>query len=132
MASPAKVLQDRTRNFAIRIVRLCRKLPATAEARIIGSQLLRSGTSVGANYRAVCRARSKAEFAAKMGLVIEEADETVFWLELLLNLEIFRENQLKDLLSEANQLVAIFVSSRRTILRVDQREESTAWHQIVS
>jgi four helix bundle protein len=126
LASSAQVLQNRTRDFAIRVVRLCRKLPATAEARIIGSQLLRSGTSVGANYRAVCRTRSKAEFAAKMGLVIEEADETVFWLELLLNLEIFRENQLKDLLSEANQLVAIFVSSRRTILRVNQREESTA------
>lgn len=94
--------------------------------------MLRSGTSVGANYRAVCRARSRAEFAAKMGLVIEEADETVFWLELLLNLAIFRENQLKDLLSEANELVAIFVSSRRTVLRVNEREESAAWDRKVS
>lgn len=132
VATSAQALQDRTRSFAIRVVKLCRRLPATAEARIIGSQLLRSGTSVGANYRAVCRARSRAEFAAKMGLVIEEADVTVFSLELLLNLAIFRENQLKDLLSEANELVAIFVSSRRTVLRVNEREESTAWDRKVS
>jgi four helix bundle protein len=120
------MLKDRTRAFAIRIVRLCRKLPATAEGRIIASQLLRSGTSVGANYRAVCRARSKAEFAAKMGIVIEEADETAFWLELLLNLGFFHQSQLQDLLSEANQLVAIFVSSRRTALAIDRREGSGA------
>jgi four helix bundle protein len=116
MATSAKALRDRTRLFAIRIVRLCRSLPPTDEGRIIRKQLLRSGTSVGANYRAVCRARSKVEFAAKMGVVIEEADETEFWLELLLDLGLFSEHQLEELLSEANQLVAIFVSSRRTVL----------------
>ena len=116
MPTSAQALKDRTRMFAIRIVRLCRKLPSTAEGRIIGSQLLRSGMSVGANYRAVCRARSKAEFAAKMGIVIEEADETAFWLELLLNLELFSRHQLENLFSEADQLVTIFVSSRRTAL----------------
>ena len=116
MPTSAQALKDRTRMFAIRIVRLWRKLPSTAEGRIIGSQLLRSGMSVGANYIAVCRARSKAEFAAKMGIVIEEADETVFWLELLLNLELFSQHQLENLFSETDQLVAIFVSSRRTVL----------------
>ena len=123
MVTSAQILRDRTRIFAIRIVRLCRRLPATPEGRIIATQLIRSGTSVGANYRAVCRARSKAEFAAKMGVVIEEADETTFWLELLVNLGFFRESQLKDLLSEANELVAIFVSSRRTVLGANRVAE---------
>ena len=78
MVTTATLLQDRTKQFAIRIVKLYRSLPKTEEARIIGRQLLRSGTSVAANYRAVCRARSKAEFIAKIGVVVEEADETVF------------------------------------------------------
>jgi four helix bundle protein len=78
-----KNLKDRTKQFALRVMRLYRALPRREEARIIGRQILRSGTSVGANYRAACRARSKAEFVAKLGIVLEEADETVFWLELL-------------------------------------------------
>ncbi len=81
----ATVLKDRTKAFALRILKLCRSLPKTDEARTIGRQLLRSGTSVAANYRAVCRARSKAEFVAKIGVVVEEADETAFWLELLVD-----------------------------------------------
>jgi four helix bundle protein len=84
------------------------------EALVIGKQLLRSGTSVGANYRAACRARSKAEFIAKVGIVLEEADETVFWLELLLESGIARSPQLEDLTQEANELTAIFVTSLRT------------------
>jgi four helix bundle protein len=83
MVYQAVELKDRTKQFAVRIVKLFRSLPRTDEARIIGKQVLRSGTSVAANYRAVCRARSKAEFIAKVGVVVEEADETVFWLELL-------------------------------------------------
>lgn len=81
---------------------------------MIGRQLLRAGTSVAANYRALYRARSKAEFIAKMGVVIEEADETVFWLELLVDAGLVREERMKSLLAEANALVAIFVASRRT------------------
>lgn len=77
-------LRLRTKQFALRILRLYRALPAKEEARILGRQVLRSGTSVGANYRAACRARSRAEFIAKLGIVLEEVDETVFWLELLL------------------------------------------------
>lgn len=87
------------------------------ESKIIGSQLLRCGTSVGANYRTVCRARSRAEFAAKLGIVVEEADEAVFWLELLVDTGIFSRRQLQGLLAEANELVAIFVASRQTIMK---------------
>ncbi len=110
-------LRDRTKRFAIRIVRLFRLLPKTDEARTIGRQLLRSGTSVAANYRAVCRARSKAEFIAKIGVVVEEADETVFWLELLIDTGIIAREKLNDLLKEANELLAIFAASQITAKR---------------
>ena len=83
MKNKAVELKERTKSFARRIIRLIRALPSCAESRIIGNQLLRAGTSVAANYRAVCRARSRAEFLAKLGVVIEEADESAFWLELL-------------------------------------------------
>jgi four helix bundle protein len=89
-------------------------LPKTDEAHIIGKQLLRAATSVGANYRAACRSRSKAEFVAKLGLVLEEADETVFWLELLVEARIVPAEKLQNLVAEANELTAIFVSSLRT------------------
>lgn len=107
-------LRERTKAFAIRIIRLFRLLPRTEEARVIGRQFLRSGTSVAANYRAACRARSKAEFTAKMGIVVEEADETVFWLELLVDAQVIRREQVADLFTEANELVAIFAASQRT------------------
>ena len=110
-------LRERTRRLAVRIVRLCRSLPRTMEAKTIASQLLRCGTSVGANYRAVCRARSRAEFAAKLGIVVEEADEVIFWLELLIDTGIITRNQSEELLAEANELVAIFVTSRQTVMR---------------
>ena len=90
-------LKNRTKKFAIRIVKLFRSLPKTEEARVIGKQVLRSGTSVAANYRAVCRARSKAEFVAKIGGVVEEADETVFWLELLIETGILEAKLLNSL-----------------------------------
>ena len=112
-----EILKDRTKQFAIRIVKLFKALPQTDEARIIGKQLLRSGTSVGANYRAVCRARSTAEFIAKIGIVVEEADETVFWLELMMETEIFTSSKLTLLLDEANELLAIFAASQITAKR---------------
>lgn len=111
---PAEELKKRTKQFAIRIVKLFRSLPRSEEARVIGRQVLRSGTSVAANYRAVCRARSKAEFIAKVGVVVEEADETVLWLELLIDTGIVSEKQLSGLLAEANELLAIFAASQRT------------------
>ena len=114
MVTQATLLQSRTKQFAIRIVKLFRSLPRTEEARVIGKQVLRSGTSVAANYRAVCRARSKAEFIAKVGVVVEEADETVFWLELLSETGIVEQRKLVELLLEANELLAIFAASQRT------------------
>lgn len=112
--SQSEELRERTKKFALRIVKLFRSLPRTEEARVLGKQVLHSGTSVAANYRAVCRARSKAEFIAKVGMVVEEADETVFWLELLADSGIVGESQAVGLLDEARQLVAMFAASRRT------------------
>jgi len=110
----AEELKKRTKAFAIRVVNLFRRLPRTEEARTIGRQLLRSGTSVAANYRAVCRSRSKAEFVAKIGIVVEEIDETIFWIELMADTEIFKKERLKDLVTKANELLAIFAASQRT------------------
>src|ERR1022692_790160 len=114
MKRDSSALKLRTKDFALRVLRLCRSLPRTEEARILGSQLLRSSTSIGANYRAACRGRSRAEFVAKLGIVLEEADETVFWLELIQEAAIFPEAQMRSLCEEANELVSIFVSSIRT------------------
>ena len=110
----AEQYKKRSKAFALRLIRFIRTLPRTDEATVIGKQLLRSGTSVAANYRAVCRARSKAEFVAKIGVVVEEADETVFWLELVLDLELVSKEVCSELLKEANELLAIFGASQRT------------------
>ncbi len=110
----AAELKSRTKSFAIRIVNLFRSLQRSPDAQTLGKQLLRCGTSVAANYRAVCRARSQAEFIARMGIVVEEADETVFWLELLGETGVISPTRTKDLLKEANELVAIFGASLRT------------------
>jgi len=113
----ATELKRRTKSFAIRIVNLFRSLPRSPDAQTLGKQLLRSGTSVAANYRAVCRARSQAEFISKMGIVVEEADETVSWLELLGETGIVRPERTHNLLNEANELVAIIGASLRTSKR---------------
>jgi four helix bundle protein len=111
---PAADLKERTKKFALRVMRVVRSLPPGLEGRVIGHQLLRSGMSVAANYRAVCRARSRQEFLAKLAIVIEEADESAFWLELLVDADLVSESKLRDLRAEANQLVAIFNASRTT------------------
>ena len=107
-------LKDRTKHFALRVNTLVESLPKTASARTIGNQLVRSGTSVGANYRACCRARSHADFIAKFGIDIEEADESAFWLELIIDSKIKKSQKIEPLLNEANELVKIFVASRQT------------------
>ncbi len=107
-------LRDRTRQFATRVVRLFRALPHTGDAEVLGKQLLRSGTSVGANYRAACRARSKREFIAKIGVVLEEADESVYWLEMMYENKIVPPQKLELLLKEARELTAIFTASEET------------------
>jgi four helix bundle protein len=115
MTMNPEAMRERTKMFALRIVKLFQSLPRSGEAQLIGRQLLAAGTSVAANYRAVCRARSRAEFAAKLAIVIEEADESHFWLELLHESDILHVDKLRPLVSEANELVAIFVASRRTV-----------------
>jgi len=114
MPTQPEELRARTKQFAIRIVRLFRSLPKNDEARIVGKQVLRAGTSVAANYRAVCRARSRAEFISKMGVAVEEADETVFWLEILVETGIIPRVRMEKLLAEANELLAILAASQRT------------------
>src|SRR5438309_7389689 len=107
-------LKARTKQFALRVMKLVDSLPRTIQGRAVANQIIRSATSVGANYRAACRARSRAEFIAKLGIVLEEADEAVFWLELLLETGILDHKRLGPLLGEANELTSIFVSSLRT------------------
>jgi len=113
MGMTSEQLRERTKAFALRVIRLFRSLPNSTDAQIIGKQLLRSGTSVGANYRAVCRSRSKVEFIARLGIVIEEADESAYWLELLVDTKVMKEEKLDSLLQEARELTAIFNASRR-------------------
>jgi len=107
-------LRKRTKDFALRIIRMTQAIPSTRVANVINNQILRSATGMAANYRAVGLARSRNEFIAKLGVVVEEADETVFWLELLAESGVVKANKLSELLTEANQLVLIFSASRRT------------------
>jgi four helix bundle protein len=117
MDSQAQELKARTKSFTLRIIKLTRALPRCPEGRVIGNQLLRSGTSVAANYRAACRARSRPEFLAKLGVVVEEADETVFWLEMLSEAGLVRKERLREIVPEANELVAIFSAAQLTVKR---------------
>lgn len=114
MANPTIELKSRTKKFALNIIRLFRSPPRAEDVRIIARQVLRSGTSVAANYRAACRARSRAEFIAKLGTVVEEADETVFWLELLVESGMAQQQLVAVIAKEANELLAIFAASQRT------------------
>jgi four helix bundle protein len=107
-------LLPRTKNFAVRVMNMVDTLPNRRAANVVGNQVLRSATSVGANYRAARRARSPAEFCSKMGIVEEEADESVYWLELLIEANLVRAARLKDLIQEANEIVAMTVASIRT------------------
>lgn len=109
-----KEMLRRTKEFAIRIIKLVNALPKTIAGRAIGGQLMRSGTSVAANYRAACRGRSKAEFIAKLGTVEEEADESAFWLEVIIESNLMKESLVVDLLREAGELTAIMASSKIT------------------
>ena len=107
-------MKQRTRQLALRVVRLVESLPNTRTGDVMGKQLLRCGMSVGANYRSACRAKSRADFAAKMGIVEEEADEIVYWIEMLVDCGLVKQNLVEPLIVEANEIVAITVSSIRT------------------
>jgi len=110
-------LSERTKQFALRILRVVASLPRTREGDTLGRQLLNAGTSVGANYREARRARSRAEFAAKIGVCPQEADESQYWLELLVESGMIRKPLLSPLLAETNELIAIFASSLKTSRR---------------
>jgi four helix bundle protein len=110
-------LQSRTKRFALRILVLIDRLPNTIGGRVLANQLARSATSVGANYRAACRARSRAEFASKLGIVAEEADESLYWLELIRDGNFMAEKNVGSLLAEADELTAIFTAGRRSASR---------------
>ena len=117
VAHDVKDLRIRTKKFALRIINLYQNLPHSGEAQVIGKQVLRSGTSVGAQYREACRAKSPADFVNMMGGALKELDETAYWLELLGEGEIVSVAKLADLQKETNELVAIFVSSINTSKR---------------
>ncbi len=107
-------MKTRTKLFALRIIKLVEALPASRTADVVGKQLVRSGTSVGANYRAACRAKSNADFIAKMGIVEEEADECAFWLEIIVESNLMKKELVDGLSDEASQIVAMTVSSINT------------------
>lgn len=109
-------LKHRTKDFAKNIIQLCRKLPNNMEGKLIGNQIFRSGTSIAANYRAACRARSTADFVSKLAIVEEEADETLFWLELINEMKILDDKaMLESLMQENNELISIIVASIKTL-----------------
>ena len=110
-------MKQRTKEFSLRVIRLVGELEKQSKAvtRAIAGQLIRAGTSVGANYRAACRARSKAEFAAKLGIAEEEADECCYWLEIVIEAGLVKPPQVEPLLQEANEIVAIITASRKTV-----------------
>ena len=116
----AQDLKERTKQFALRVMRLVDVLPNTPKGRAIASQLVRSGTSVAANYRAACRGRSKAEFIAKVGIAEEEADETALWLELIIDDKLLPEKKVAPLLKEANEVTAIMAASYISASRVNR------------
>ena len=108
-------LRDRTRALALRVIKVVNPLPQDEVGRVIGHQLLKSGTSVGANYRASMRAKSPADMVNKLKIVEEEADETIYWLELLVDAELIPQSKLQPLIAEANEIVAMTVASIKTI-----------------
>jgi four helix bundle protein len=110
-------LKKRTKKFALQVINTVNDFPRTKAGDVIGRQLIRSATSVGANYRSACRARSHADFIAKMGIVEEEADESLYWLELAVESGMVRDISVDELIKEADQLTSIFTSSRKTAKR---------------
>ena len=107
-------MKERTKKFALRIIKLVEALPNTKVSVVLGNQLLRSGTSIGANYRAVCRAKSTADFISKLSIVEEEADESIFWIELLVESDQVKSKLVEGLIDECNQILSIVVSSIKT------------------
>jgi len=120
-------LQDRTKRFALRVLDLVDTLPRTAAGRAISTQLVRAATSVGTNYRSACRARSRAEFAAKLGIAVEEADESLYWLELVRDGKLVPEDKVSLLLKEADELTAILASGRKSAVNTSNLKHQTSY-----
>jgi four helix bundle protein len=117
-------IKNRTKEFAKKVIELCRELPNNREGRLIGNQLFKSGTSVAANYRAACRGRSKSEFVSKLGIVLEEADEALFWLELIDEMAIHGGSSVGFLIQECDEITAIMVTSIKTAKRCKKDRQS--------
>ena len=124
-----KTFKERTKRFALAVVRLVETLPRTRTADVLGRQLLRAGTSVGTNYRAACRGRSASDVAAKLGIVEEEADQAIYWMELLVDAGLASRDRVSVLLKEANELVAMTVASIKTLR---SRERANAQRGVIS
>jgi len=116
-------LKDRTKSFAVRIMKLTDALSGSVGATVIGKQIVRSGTSVAANYRSALRARSKPEFISKLNVVIEECDETLFWLELIIDSGLIKRTKIENLYQEANELLSIFCATQKTTKIRNQKSE---------
>ncbi len=114
MFQKREAFEKRSKQFALRIMRMTRSLPSTPESWVVSKQILRSATSVAANYRATGRARSMADFVSKLGIVVEETDETLFWLKMLFEANLLQQHRLDPLMREAKELLAVFASSYRT------------------
>ncbi len=117
-------LKQRTKQLALRVMKLVGALPENSVGRPIGNQLIRSGTAIGANYRAACRGRSKAEFVAKLGVVVEEASESCYWLELIIDGKLLKKTLVEPLLNEANELTAIMTAAHMTAQSSIQNQKS--------
>lgn len=113
----AEEFRKRTKRFAVEVIQMYKKIPKTDEARIVGRQLIKAATSVAANYRAACRARSEKEFYAKLSIVVEEADESIFWMEILNDSGIYKVDQ--ELVNEGNEILAVIAKSRKTLRHGD-------------
>jgi four helix bundle protein len=120
-------LQNRTKQFALRVLKLVDALPQNAPGRAIANQLIRAATAVGANYRSACRARSRAEFTAKLGIALEEADESLYWLELIRDGKLLPESKLALLLKEADELTAILASGRKSAATTSNIKHRTSY-----
>ncbi len=110
-------LKKRTKQFGLRCIKVVESLPNTRTGEVLGKQLVRSATSVGANYRSACRAQSKAHFVSKIAIVVEEADESLYWLEMIVEAALLPESKLKDLLKEGDEIVAILTAASKTAKR---------------
>jgi four helix bundle protein len=119
-------LKQRTKKFGLRVIKVVEALPRNKTSNVIGNQVLRSATSIGANYRAACRGKSKADFAAKISIALEEADETLYWLEMIVEAGLISKNLLESLMIEANELVSILAASNKTARQNSVKEKTDA------